>query len=159
MIKVTRRTYLEGFTPTEIFEALSDPQNIAQILPRVQKVELTQRDDQARKARLITYMSMGGIFGTIRCDGDLTWEVDRSIDFRVRTPLPVETSWQLARGTNGTDLQVTMSLNLAPLLGPMVVFVPTQQVSDMVAAELEKTLAAIERRMQERATSARAMAA
>lgn len=159
MIKVTRRTYLEGFTPTEIFEALSDPQNIAQILPRVQKVELTQRDDQARKARLITYMSMGGIFGTIRCDGDLTWEVDRSIDFRVRTPLPVETNWQLARGTNGTDLQVTMSLNLAPLLGPMVVFVPTQQVSDMVAAELEKTLAAIERQMQERATSARAMAA
>lgn len=149
MIKVTRRAYLEGSTPAEIFAALSDPQGVAQILPRVQKVDMLNRDDAARKARLVTHMSLGGIFGTIRCEGELTWVDDREILFKVRTPVPVETHWLLTQAVGGTELQATMDLNLAPMLGPMAAFVPVQQVSDMLATELEKALTAISARMNE----------
>ncbi|MBX0329339.1 SRPBCC family protein [Oscillochloris sp. ZM17-4] len=143
MITVTRRSYIESATPAEIFDSLSDPSRIGQLLPRVQKVEMLSRDMETRTARLVTHMSLGGIFGTIRCEGDLTWEEPGEILFKVRTPVPVETRWTLTSAVNGTDLQATMSLDLAPMLGPMAAFVPVQTVGDMLAKELESALKAI----------------
>lgn len=159
MIKVTRRAYLEETTPEAIFTALSDPKSIAKILPRVQKVEMLNRDDVNRKARLVTHMGLGGMFGTIRCEGDLTWVDGREILFKVRTPVAVETRWQLTQAVNGTELQATMALDLAPILGPMAAFVPTQQVADMLAAELESALKAIAAQLREAGLRERAVAA
>lgn len=149
MIKVNRRAHIEQTTPEAIFAALSDSQSIADILPRVQKVEILSRDEANRKARLVTHMSLGGIFGTIRCEGDLTWEDDREIVFQVRTPLPVETRWSLSPAIGGTDVQTSMALNLVPMLGPMAAFVPTQQVADMLTAELDAALKGLAKRMAE----------
>lgn len=159
MIKVARRAYIEGTTPEAIFAALSDPARIGQLLPRVQRVELLSRDDVARKARLVTHMGLGGIFGTIRCEGDLSWEENREILFQVRTPLPVETRWTLAQGVNGAEVRATMSLDLAPMMGPMAAFVPVQQVSDMLAAELETALKALARQVRDGGLKERAVAA
>ncbi len=159
MINVTRQAYLEGFTPAEIFATLSDTQALAHILPRVQRVEVTQRNNDTRTARVVTYMNIGGIFGTIRSEGELTWENDRAIRFKVRTPVQVETTWELVQVKTGTDIQLTTSLNLAPMLGPMASFVPTQQVSEMMATELETVLKALARRMRESKLRERAIAA
>jgi hypothetical protein len=159
MIKVARRAYIEGTTPEAIFAALSDPKSIGSLLPRVQKVEMLSRDDVARKAKLVTHMGLGGIFGTIRCEGDLTWEDNREILFTVRTPVPVETRWSLAPGVNGAEIRATMSLDLAPMLGPMAAFVPVQQVGDMLAAELETALKAIAKNMRDVSLQERAVAA
>lgn len=147
MINVTRRSFIEASTPEGVFAALSNPNEISRLLPRVQKVELLSRDVAAARARLVTHMSMGGIFGTIRCEGDLTWVEPREILFQVRTPLPVETRWTLSPAVNGTDLVATMGIDLGPMLGPMAAFVPTQSVADMLAKELEATLHAIKSRM------------
>ncbi|MCU0490447.1 MAG: SRPBCC family protein [Chloroflexaceae bacterium] len=157
MINVTRRSYIENATPEEVFAALSDPKTLTTLLPRVQKVEML--DQQASSARLITHMGLGGIFGTIRCEGDLSWVEPKEILFQVRKPLPVETRWLLVPAVNGTDLQATMSLNLTPLLGPMAQFVPTDAVADMIAKELEGTLASIARRMSTISFQAHAAAA
>jgi carbon monoxide dehydrogenase subunit G len=159
MIKVTRRAHIEGATPEAIFAALSDPKSIGQLLPRVQKVELLNRDDAANKARLVTHMGFGGIFGTVRCEGDLTWVEPREIVFQVRTPLPVETRWSLTAGVSGTNIQTSMALDLGPMLGPMAAFVPTQQVSEMLAAELETALEAVAAKMRELQPWERAVAA
>jgi carbon monoxide dehydrogenase subunit G len=159
MIKVARRAYIEGTTPEAIFAALSDPKSIGQLLPRVQKVEMLNRDDEARHAKLVTHMGLGGIFGTIRCEGDLTWDDNKEILFQVRTPVPVETRWHLAPGVNGAEVRASMSLDLGPMLGPMAAFVPVQQVSDMLAAELESALKAIARRMYDEGQRERAVAA
>lgn len=159
MIHVNRRAYLEHTTPEAIFATLSDPSGMAKMLPRVQKVELLDRDDVKRKARMVIYMSLGGILGTIRCEGDLTWVEPREILFKVRTPVMVETHWTLTPAVNGADIQATMSLNLAPLLGPMAAFVPTQQVADMLSADLEATLSAISTRVRDSELRERAAAA
>jgi carbon monoxide dehydrogenase subunit G len=159
MITVTRRSYIEASTPEEVFATLSDPKGIAQLLPRVQKVEMLNRNLEMRSARLVTHMSLGGMFGTIRCEGDLTWVEPSEILFKVRTPVPVETRWTLTPAVNGTDLQATMALDLAPLLGPMAAFVPVDAVADMLARELESALKAITERsggsnLRERAVAA-----
>ncbi|MGQ9482115.1 SRPBCC family protein [Chloroflexus sp.] len=153
MIKVGRRCHIEGVTPEQVFTTLSDPALISQILPRVQKTELLNRDDVARRARLVTYMSMGGLFGTIRCEGDLTWQDNREIVFTVRTPLPVETRWVLTQAVNGTDLQITMGIDLAPLLGVMASFVPEKTVADMLGADLEAALRGVARQTRQTLTA------
>ncbi len=149
MIKVGRRCHIEGVTPEQVFTTLSDPALISQILPRVQKTELFDRDDVARRARLVTYMSMGGLFGTIRCEGDLTWQDNREIVFTVRTPLPVETRWVLSQAVNGTELQVVMGIDLTPLLGMMASFVPEKTVADMLGADLETALRGVARQTRQ----------
>ncbi len=159
MITVTRRTSIEGVTPEAIFAALSDPQRIGELLPRVQKVELLNRDEAARRATLVTYMGLGGIFGAVRCEGELTWAEPREICFQVRSPLPVETRWTLTADVNGTDLQASMGIDLEPMLGPFASFVPAQQVSEMLAAELEAALGAVAARMGERELLEQAVAA
>jgi carbon monoxide dehydrogenase subunit G len=159
MITVTRRAYIESRSPEEVFASLSDPNRIGQLLPRVQKVEMLNPDMEACTARLVTHMSLGGIFGTIRCEGDLTWTEPSEIVFKVRTPVSVETRWTLNAAVNGTDLQATMALDLAPLLGPMAAFVPVQAVSDMLAKELESAIKAIRENSQPKGLRERAIAA
>lgn len=157
MITVDRRSYIEGVTPEEVFAALSDPKSLTQLLPRVRKAEVLSRGDNS--ARLVTHMTLGGLFGAIRCEGDLSWVEPREIVFRVRTPLPVETRWVLTAGVNGTDLHATMLLDLTPLLGPMAQFVPTSAVADMIGAELEQALKTITERCGDLVQRERAVAA
>ena len=124
MMKVGRRIRIPGVHPEQVFALLSEQTVSGSLLPRVRRVELLDRDETARRARLVTHMSMGGVFGTIRCEGELTWQDNREVVFLVRTPLPVETRWTLVPATDGTDLQASMGLDLVPLLGPMAAFVP-----------------------------------
>lgn len=157
MIKVSRHTTIEGATPEIIFAALSDPNGLTQLLPRVRQVEMLER--KADWAKLVTHMALGGIFGTIRCEGELTWVEPSEIVFTVRKPLPVETRWTLTPTVNGTALQAAIALDLAPLLGPMAPFVPANAVADMMAKELESALASIKARsmapkLQERSVAA-----
>jgi hypothetical protein len=159
MITVTRGAYIETSSPEEVFAVLSDPNRIGNLLPRFHKVEILNRNMEARTARLVTHMSFGGLFGTIRCEGDLTWTEPDEILFKVRTPLPVETRWTLNPAVSGTDLQANISLDLVPMLGPMAAFVPVQIVSDMLGKELESALTTIRERSQHNGIRERAAAA
>jgi carbon monoxide dehydrogenase subunit G len=150
MITVARRAFYDATTPEEIFETLGDAERISNLMPRVEKVELYDRDNEQRTARLVMNMAMGGIFGTIRCEGSLTWVDNREIAFDVRTPLPVSTRWELIEGVNGTEVRAQMSLNLVPLLGPMASFVPEKTVSDMLAGDLEKVLKGLAKELRQR---------
>lgn len=147
MITVKRRSYIEGATPEEVFTALSDPKGIERLLPRMRKVELLSR--RANCARLVTHMAIGGMFGTIRCEGDLHWIEPHEIVFKVAKPLPVETRWSLAQAPRGTELNATMSLDLKPLLGGMAKFVPNDAVADMIGKELDSALKEMTLRMRE----------
>ncbi|EFO81082.1 cyclase/dehydrase [Oscillochloris trichoides DG-6] len=159
MITVSRRSYIEATSPEEVFAALADPTQIGTLMPRFEKVELLNYNEEARTARMVTHMAMGGIFGTIRCEGDLTWVEPSEIVFKVETPVPVETRWILTSETGGTDLFATMSLDLAPMLGPMVAFVPKQLVSDILAGELESALKTVSENSSRQRLQSRAIAA
>lgn len=157
MIKVDRRSYIEIATPEEVFVALSDPKSVERLLPHMRKVELLSRRENS--ARLVTHMSLGSMFGTIRCEGIVSWVEPREIVFQVVKPLPLETRWVLSPAVNGTELHATMALDLSPLLGPMAHFVPNHTVSDMIGKEFDLALKEMSFRLRDSVARERAVAA
>lgn len=145
MIQVTRRREVAA-APATVFAVLTHPDRLAALLPRVQRIELPQRTDSY--ARMATYMGLGP-FGALRSEGDVRWQTDREVVFSSRKPVYVESRWVLLPNASLTDLQATLSLDLAPLLGPFAAFVPTTEVERMIAADLDAALSAVARMVAE----------
>lgn len=152
-----KRTQVVNATPQEIFDALADPQELTRLVPRVQRVDVLER--QADRARIVTHMALGGAFGTIRCEGELRWVEPQSLSFSVRKPLPIENRWSFTPVAEGTEVTVHMSLDLAPMLGPFAQFVPTVAVNDMLGHDLDSTLQRIAARIAALPLKERAVAA
>jgi carbon monoxide dehydrogenase subunit G len=143
MIYVKRMRHIAA-SPQAVFAALSDPSNLAGLMPRVRRVEMLDR--QVDYARIATQMSIGP-FTNIRSEGDVRWQTDREVVFSSRQPLPVEARWTLTPSGDGTDLQAALSLDLAPLMGPFAALVPDNEVAKVVGPDLEAALAEIARRV------------
>ena len=152
MITVDRTRHIDA-SPEAIFEALSDPDKLSALLPRVQRVEFIERG--ADRARIATYMALGP-FGNIRSEGELSWQNNREVTFSAHKPVAVESRWTLVPANGGTDVHAALSLDLAPLIGPLASFVPPDQVKQMIGPDLDKALAEIAHRVEgrERAVNA-----
>jgi carbon monoxide dehydrogenase subunit G len=144
MIYINRSRHIAA-TPDAVFAALADPANLAGLMPRVRRVELIDR--QADSARIATQMTIGP-FSNIRSEGDVRWNAGREVVFSSRTPVTVEARWTLTPSGGGTDLQAALSLDLAPLIGPLAAFVPQQDVAKMVGPDLDAALAEVARRVE-----------
>ncbi|NJK81035.1 MAG: SRPBCC family protein [Chloroflexaceae bacterium] len=146
MIKFTLKKHIAYTAPQEVFETLSEPEGLKALLPRMRKIEFKNRT--AHKADVVMHIAIGQMFGVIRCEGQLAWVEPESLTFKVQSPLPVETVWKLTPARNGTDVHITMSLDLVPLLGPMAAFVPTDIVIEMMTNEIKHAMREVEARIQ-----------
>ncbi|MBK9941412.1 MAG: SRPBCC family protein [Kouleothrix sp.] len=144
MIEVSRRRQIAA-TASAVFAALADPDNLATIVPRVRRIELLERT--ATRARVATHMALGP-FGELRSEGDVRWATDREVVFSTRRPVPVEARWLLTPHNGGTDLLVTLGLDLAALIGPLAALVPANEVAKLITPDLDAALAAIARRVE-----------
>jgi hypothetical protein len=144
MITVARTRYINA-APQAIFAALSDPDMLSGLLPRVRRIELIERT--ADRARVATYMALGP-FGNIRSEGEVRWRTDREVVFISRLPIPVDSRWTLTPANGGTDLRAALSLDLAPLIGPFAAFIPQDQVTRMIEPDLEAALAELASRVE-----------
>ena len=152
MITVDRTRHIDA-SPETIFDALSDPDKLSALLPRVQRIEFIQQS--ADRARIATYMALGP-FGNIRSEGDVSWKDNREVVFSAHKPVKVESRWTLVPVNGGTDVHAALSLDLAPLMGPFAAFVPPDQVKQMIEPDLDMALAEIAQRVEgrERAVNA-----
>ena len=146
MICINRTRYIEA-TPEAVFAALSDPNNLAGLMPRVRRIEMLDR--QPDRARIATQMTIGP-FSNIRSEGDVRWQAGREVVFSSRTPIPVEARWILTPCGSGTNLQAVFSLDLAPLMGMLAALVPQQDVANMLGPDLDAALAEVARRVERR---------
>ena len=144
MICVNRARYIDA-TPEAVFAALSDPNNLASLMPRVRQIEMMDR--QADQARIATRMAIGP-FTDIRSEGDVRWQAGREVVFRSQRPLPVEARWTLTPSGCGTNVQAALSLDLAPLIGPLAALVPQHNIANMVGPDLDAALAEVARRVE-----------
>ena len=96
-----------------------------------------------------------GPFIDIRSEGDVRWQPAREVIFRSHRPLPVEARWTLTPSGGGTDLQAALSLDLAPLIGPLAALVPQQEVAKMIGPDLDAALAEVARRVEQPAPDQR----
>jgi carbon monoxide dehydrogenase subunit G len=144
VITINRVRHIDA-TPEAVFAALADQSSLADLMPRVRKVELIDR--QPDRVRIATQMAIGPFFD-IRSEGDVRWQTGREVVFSSQRPLPVEARWTLTPSGSGTDLQAALSLDLTPLIGPLATFVPRKDVANMVGPDLDAALAEIARRVE-----------
>jgi uncharacterized protein YndB with AHSA1/START domain len=143
VIRVHRSRYIDA-APAAVFAALSDPDQLAGLVPRARRVEFVERG--ADRARITAHMALGP-FGDIRTEGDVRWQTDREIVFRTQRPVLIEARWTLNPLDNGTDLHAELLLDLQPLIGPFASFVPQENVANMIGPDLETALAEVARRV------------
>jgi carbon monoxide dehydrogenase subunit G len=144
MIRINRTRYIEA-TAEAVFAALSDPNNLAGLMPRVHKVDMLDR--QPDRARIATQMTIGP-FSNVRSEGDVRWQAGREVVFSSRTPVLVEARWILTPCGSGTNLQAAFALDLAPLIGMLAALVPQQDVANMIGPDLDAALAEVARRVE-----------
>jgi hypothetical protein len=147
MIKLGLRSYIKGATPEEVFAALSDRSALKTLLPRMQEIEFG--DEQYNSQDVVMHIGIGAGFGVIPCEGTLSWNEPREVVFTVRKPLPVKTQWDISPGVNGTEIDITLSLDLKPFLGHMENFVPKSTVRNMMEKEMRHAIGQIGVRVQE----------
>ena len=144
MIRVTRSRQIEAPAP-RVFAVLASPGNLVGIVPRVRQITVVERN--ANSAKVVTHMALGP-FGTIRSEGDVRWQDAREVVFSTTRPVPVEARWTLIESNGATMLQATLSLDLAPLIGPFTAFVPASEVEKLIGPDLDAALAEIARRVE-----------
>jgi carbon monoxide dehydrogenase subunit G len=144
MISVNRTRHIDA-SPDAVFAALSDPEHLSGLMPRVRRVEMVEQG--ADHARIATRMALGP-FGEIRSEGDVRWTSGREVVFSARRPVGVEARWTLTPAGEGTDVQAALSLDLAPIMGPLAAFVPQKDVASMVGPDLDAALAEVARRVE-----------
>lgn len=132
---------------SRVFSVLADPSSLAGIVPRVQRIAIVER--KADSARVATELALGP-FGTLRSEGDVRWVADREVVFSTRRPVAVEACWTLVEHQGATLLHAALSLNLAPLIGPLTALVPANEVEKLIGPDLDAALAEIARRAETR---------
>jgi hypothetical protein len=113
----------------------------------MQKIEFF--DEQQNSQQVVMHIGIGGGFGTIPCEGTLSWDEPCEVRFTVRKPLPVETVWQIEPAVNGTELTISIQLDLEPMLGKMAHFVPKNVVREMMEKEMRHAVGQIPLRVKE----------
>ncbi|HMO59664.1 MAG TPA: SRPBCC family protein [Roseiflexaceae bacterium] len=124
-------------TPEAIFAVLSDAKNLTHLLPNVRRVELLEQ--HVTEARIRTHMSIGPV-ANIQSEGIVSWIENREIRFVSSQPVHVTTCWLLTAAGDTTHVQLTLDIDLTPMMGPLAVFVPQEQVRAMITPDLEQTL-------------------
>lgn len=138
MLTIDRQSCIEAATPEEVFAILSSPENMLQLLPRLRKAELETFTDGTTNLALC--LAIGGMFGTICFDGNLTWIEPAEIVLYAYRSLQGEIRWILEPTVQGTNLRVLAQLDIAPLLGPLMFVVSTAHVERKIGNELEQSL-------------------
>lgn len=156
-IAIRLRSYIKGAAPQEVFAALSDRQGLKSLMPRMQKIEFLGGSDNSET--VVMHIGIGGGFGTIRCEGTLGWVEGREVTFNVKYPLPVEVRWVMSQAVKGTDMDITLELDLEPMLGKMARFVPRQMVEEIMVKEMKHAMGQMPARINELRARERAVAA
>jgi carbon monoxide dehydrogenase subunit G len=138
---VIERSRVLDASPEQVYAALSDPQGLGRLLPRVSRLRIQPTGDST--ANLTTWM-LFPVIGEVQTEGELSWQANREVVYRSHSTLPVTARWTIQPHPRGALLTGELDLNLLPLLGPMAAFVPEKSVQDVMARELEKALDALE---------------
>lgn len=138
MITLKQESMIAHARPDQVFQSLADPNGLTNLLPRIEEVHYTPTGEN--QAHIVMAVRIGAAFGTIRCEGTLTWEPNQTLTLTIHTPLPVRTHWTFQPDDTGTRMTIHFQLDLVPLLGPFAAYVPTESVRQLIRAELRHAI-------------------
>ncbi len=141
-IEIVRRRRI-AVPPERVFAILSSPANLAELLPRVRRVEMLERS--ATRAHIVAHLALTPFY-TIRADGEVRWVTNREICFSAIEPAQVEACYQLEPDGDGTQVRATLRLDLSSMLGALGALVPDESIVALATPDIDATLAALARR-------------
>lgn len=135
MIYVERYRTIQSIPPEMLRALLFHPPSLSMLIPRLRNVESGEFQDNILPLALS--ISFGNLFGSVRLQGYMWQASPHEIIFHIPGRNPSELRWSLVPDQHGTVLRIHVALDLAPILGPMVHFLPRKRIEETIANEID----------------------
>lgn len=128
-----------AIAPTQLIALLTNIDQLGQIVPRAERVEVLQRNEA--RARLAVTVRVPRL-GAQRVEGEARFLED-GLRFIAVTPTQIDIRWTARPSATGSEIVLRLEADLAKFLGPLARFVPNQLVDRQVGEELEAAIDAL----------------
>ncbi len=139
------------YQSTYIYQILTQPEKLAQVVKRITSVEVIERTNEMDKIRAQLDLP-GGKF--IDVFGQVEGEVGQYLSFKAEEPFPLQISWDLAyhvqNGKTGTLVTYTIKVDFSAV----VAFISNLVLRGYLSAEMKKDLENLENLLAHEFTSA-----
>ena len=139
MIEVERRRTILA-PASEVRAILVDVENLQQLMPRVEHVEVRGNTDNG--ARLALDFK-GGPIGTQRVEGEARILED-GLRFVAVRPVQIDARWSVQERGGMTEVTARLMIDPGGMLGPLGRFVPRALIEQRLAKELDASMDALE---------------
>ena len=100
--------------PALIYQFLTDPQNLAAVVGRIEEAEVIEREGETGKVRVMLDLPARKVTETI---GDVFGVLYEQLNFHTHEPFPLEFQWQFIPqeqdGIPGTEVQASIGFDLS----------------------------------------------
>ena len=139
MIEVERRRTI--LAPAPVVRAiLVDVENLQQLMPRVEHVEVRGNTDNGARLALDF---RGGPIGTQRIEGEARI-LDDGLRFVAVRPAQIDARWSVQERGGTTEVTARLTIDPGGMLGSLGRFVPRALIEQRLAKELDASLQALE---------------
>jgi ribosome-associated toxin RatA of RatAB toxin-antitoxin module len=139
------------YTPESIYAALTAPEKLAQIVKRIDSIQVLERQGDYGKVLARIDLPGGKMIETV---GTVEGEVGKSLIFTTTEPFPLSNLWEFEvrsqDGAPGTYVTNTLQLDLSPVAA----FVSGLVLTGYLSAELDGDLERLEEMVANETTPA-----
>ncbi len=139
MITVQRKRVVDA--PAERVRALlSDPANIGQWMPGLERVEVLSRNGNVAHLALQVRLPK---LGPQRIEGE-AHRLEDGVRFVAAEPVKLNTHWTALPHGHGTEVTARLAFELPPGLGMLARLIPQHVIEEQVNGELDRALQRLE---------------
>lgn len=140
MISVERTRTINA-SVENVRAALSDPQQLQQIIPGVRSVEIVSRTTEQARVVVTTGLTLPG---ADRIEGDAIITKDGT-QFSAVEPVPMSLHLTAVPHNHNAEVTARIETEIPPALGAMARFIPQHVIEQRIGAELDRALERLER--------------
>ncbi len=124
--------------------ALSDPQQLQQVIPGVRSVEIVSRTADHARVVVTTALTLPG---ADRIEGDAV-VTSEGMRFNAAQPMPMALALTAVPQGGSSEVTARIESEIPPGLGAMARFIPQHVIEGRIGAELDRALERLERVVQ-----------
>lgn len=126
------------YQSTDIYQLLTQPEKLAQVVKRITSVEVIERTDEIGKVRAQIDLPGGKLIDIF---GQVEGEIGQHLSFKTEEPFPLQISWDLTHDVQqdsktGTLVTYTIKVDFSAI----VAFISNLVLGGYLSAEMKKDL-------------------
>ncbi len=123
-----------------VYRMLANPECIARAWPGIRRIDSVSHHATHAVVRLV--IALAG-FPAVPSEGVVSWDGGSEIRFSATHPIDITTRFSLIPDGDRTQLTMAMTIDVAPLMGPLSAFIPHERLAGVIGPELDTTLAQV----------------